>query len=260
MPSKSKKQSKKKSESEDVSKSEDTSYSSQSGSASDSDDDDMDETDETDEDTEDTEDTESEEMEPEEIEPEEIEESDQESADKSTDQYNSNSGEEADADVDIEYGDADMEPDTTEPYAPESKKCYMKNLDKDFVVSGEDDSHLYGKMKWIRIPDEDRITDAVMTYYEMTRVIGTRAQQFNLGAPPLVEGIDDLNPPKMAYVELLAKQTPYIIRRFLPGKLFEDWKISELDIIHVISDDHFVPRDIDWEAILKKSNSQKKKK
>lgn len=157
----------------------------------------------------------------------------------------------ADADIEIESEYEETEPGG-ETYATESKKCYMKNLDKDFLVLDEDDSHMYGKKKWKRIPNSQRITDPVMTYYEMVRVIGTRAQQFNFGSPPLIENLDNLHSSKMAYVELMAKQTPFIIRRYLPGKLYEDWSVSELDIIHTISDDYFVPKNIDWEAILGK--------
>lgn len=129
------------------------------------------------------------------------------------------------------------------------KVCYAKNLNKDFIVLDEDDSNIYEKMEYVKIDNEFRITDPVMTYYEMVRVLGTRAQQFNLGSEPLVKGIEHLHPAKMAYIELITKMTPYIIRRHLPGKKYEDWKIEELEIIHEITDNFFIPENFDWNTI-----------
>lgn len=141
-----------------------------------------------------------------------------------------------------------------EDFETGTKPCHMKNLNKDFIVLDEDDSSLYSKMEYKKIADEDRETDPVMTYYEMVRIIGTRAQQFNFGAEPLVKGLDGLHPARMAYLELVAKMTPYIIRRHLPSKKYEEWKISELEIIHQISDSFFVPEKFDWAALMKQAN------
>uniref|UniRef100_A0A6G6ABM6 RNA polymerase rpb6 n=1 Tax=Borely moumouvirus TaxID=2712067 RepID=A0A6G6ABM6_9VIRU len=152
-----------------------------------------------------------------------------------------------------EHGIDEVDPDsvdTTEFAGENNKRCHLKNLakDKDYIALDDDDSNLYGKMEFKRIPDEERETDPIMTYYEMVRILGTRAQQFNYGAKPLVQGVSDLHPAKMAYVELMAKMTPFIIRRGLPGKKYEDWKISELEIIHQISEDYFVPGKFNWKT------------
>lgn len=133
------------------------------------------------------------------------------------------------------------------------KTCHLKDLNKDYIVLDEDDSTMYGKLEFTKIPENERETGNIMTYYEMVRIIGTRAQQFNLGASPLVEGIDHLHPAKMAYVELIAKMTPYIIRRHLPCKKYEEWKVDELEIIHEITDDFFVPEKFDWNSLMKQS-------
>jgi DNA-directed RNA polymerase subunit K/omega len=147
-----------------------------------------------------------------------------------------------------------------EEFEAETKSCHLKNLDKDFIVLDEDNSNFYANMEYTRVKDEDRISDPIMTYYEMVRVIGTRAQQFNYDAPPLVSGIEDLPPPQMAYIELKAKQTPFIIRRHLPGKLYEEWKIEELEIVHEIDDEFFVPENFDWKLFMKQLNKIEKEK
>ncbi len=105
-------------------------------------------------------------------------------------------------------------------------------------------------MEQKKIPTEERESGNIMTYYEMVRIIGTRAQQFNFGSPPLVEGLEGLHPAKMAYLELLAKMTPFIIKRKLPGKKYEEWRIDELDLIHEINDDFFVPEKFDFVAFV----------
>jgi hypothetical protein len=68
-----------------------------------------------------------------------------------------------------------------------------------------------------------------------------------------------MHPAKMAYVELKLKMTPYIIRRHLPGKKYEEWRIDELEQIHEISDDFFVPGNIDWDLLVKEANKLNKK-
>lgn len=150
-------------------------------------------------------------------------------------------------------GEAEEMVNEEEEFIAETKSCHLKNLNKDFIVLDEDDSNIYAKMEYTKIADEDRETDPVLTYYEMVRVIGTRAQQFNYDAPPLVKGIEDLPPAKMAYIELISKQTPFIVRRHLPGKKYEDWRIDELEIIHTIDDEFFLPENFDWDELMKQS-------
>lgn len=134
----------------------------------------------------------------------------------------------------------------------ENKTCYMKNLDKYFLVMDEDDSTIYGKMEYVQISKELRQSDPVLTYYEMTRILGVRAKQFSLGTEPLVEGTEGLHPVKVAYIELKAKMTPFIIRRHLPGKEYEDWELNELEQIHEIDDEYFIPIGFDMSNIKSK--------
>ena len=163
-------------------------------------------------------------------------------------------------DIGEDLGDeVDIDDDVgNDDYVGESKVCYMKNLDKEFMVLDEDDSNMYGKMEYKKILNDNRISDPIMTYYEIVRIIGTRAQQFNFGAAPLIKGIDHLHPAKMAYTELMTKMTPFIIRRHLPGKKYEEWRIDELEIIHEISDSFFVPENLDWNSLMKQIGKPQK--
>lgn len=154
----------------------------------------------------------------------------------------------------IDSGNDDNFDETTndKDYVAESKACYLKNLNQDFHIIDSDDSTIYGKLEYRKIDDKNRQTDPILTYYEMVRVIGVRAQQFNFNAPPLIKGTEGMHPAQVAYVELLAGMTPFIVRRHLPNKLYEDWRIDELEMIHFIDDNFFLPENFDWESLLNK--------
>lgn len=76
----------------------------------------------------------------------------------------------------------------------------------------------------------DRITTRYLTKYERARVLGTRALQLSMNAPPMVEIGDETDPLKIAMKELREKKIPIIIRRHLPDKSYEDWSIDELQV------------------------------
>lgn len=79
--------------------------------------------------------------------------------------------------------------------------------------------------------NEERITTKYLTKYEKARVLGTRALQLSMNAPPMVEVEGETDPLEIAYKELRQKKIPFIVRRYLPDQSFEDWKLDEL-ILH----------------------------
>jgi len=129
-----------------------------------------------------------------------------------------------------------------ETVRPETHICAYRGLENDLFILGEEDGGYYGRMEYTRVPDDERISEPVMTYYEMVRIIGTRAQQFNYGAKPLVDGVEHLTAPQQAYLELINHMTPFIIRRYLPGKRYEEWHVRELKLVHKINDPFFMPQ------------------
>lgn len=77
---------------------------------------------------------------------------------------------------------------------------------------------------------QKRTTSKYMTKYERARVLGTRALQLSMNAPPMVD-VDGLTDPlDIAMKELQSKKIPMIVRRRLPDGSYEDWKCSELII------------------------------
>lgn len=74
-----------------------------------------------------------------------------------------------------------------------------------------------------------RVTVPLLTKYEKARVLGTRAMQISRSAPPqIIPSAEDDSALKIAYKEFEAGKTPFIIRRFLPDGLYEDWTLQEL--------------------------------
>jgi DNA-directed RNA polymerase I, II, and III subunit RPABC2 len=80
-------------------------------------------------------------------------------------------------------------------------------------------------------PNQERVTLPILTRYERGRVLGARAIQISHGAPPLIDTGGELDPVRIAEMELRARKSPLIIRRFLPNGTHEDWSIQELKFL-----------------------------
>jgi len=93
------------------------------------------------------------------------------------------------------------------------------------VASGED----LGSGVKFRI----RIGPPWLTKYEKARIIGARALQLALGAPPLVpvEELPYKDPIKIAEEELRRKLIPMIIRRWLPSGDYQDIPLKYLQVL-----------------------------
>ena len=80
------------------------------------------------------------------------------------------------------------------------------------------------------IPESDHQTTPYMTKYEKARILGTRALQISLNAPPMVDIEGEIDPLKIAEKELRQKKIPMIVRRYLPNGRYEDWTLDRLTI------------------------------
>lgn len=97
--------------------------------------------------------------------------------------------------------------------------------EEEVIVDGNDGSHRTGE-----VPNAERMTTPYMTKYERARILGTRALQISMNAPPLVPIEGETDPLQIAMKELAAKKIPLIVRRTLPDGSYELWKVSELII------------------------------
>ena len=73
---------------------------------------------------------------------------------------------------------------------------------------------------------------AMLTKYEKTRVLGVRAKQINNGSAPFIELKENIiDGYLIAERELAEKKIPFIIRRPLPNRSSEYWRLEDLEII-----------------------------
>lgn len=125
-------------------------------------------------------------------------------------EYDEGLGEGADYEDDDEFDDEEMNVDVLEE-------------DQD----GDDGQGFASKRGYKK--NTERITATFLTKYEKARILGTRALQLSKNAPLMIVPEPGENDPyKLAERELAEGKIPFIIRRYLPDRTFEDWKISEL--------------------------------
>ena len=62
------------------------------------------------------------------------------------------------------------------------------------------------------------------------RILGTRALQLSLGAPPMVDYAGETDPLMIAKKELQEKKIPITIRRRLPDGSTEEWSLEDLTV------------------------------
>ena len=85
------------------------------------------------------------------------------------------------------------------------------------------------------ITDPDHRTQPFLTRYELTSVLGTRAQQLDGGAPALVSvPANVMDGYQIARLELQQQKLPFIIRRPLPNGTHEYWHLRDLAVLREV--------------------------
>jgi len=73
-------------------------------------------------------------------------------------------------------------------------------------------------------------TSNIMTKYEKARLLGLRAQQISNGSPLMIDANGEIDPLKLALLELRARKFPLKIERSLPDNKKEIWEIEDMII------------------------------
>tara|TARA_B100002052_G_C15818177_1_gene569220 strand:- start:631 stop:915 length:285 start_codon:yes stop_codon:yes gene_type:complete len=74
---------------------------------------------------------------------------------------------------------------------------------------------------------EHKITLPYITKYERARILGVRATQISMNSPVVIETNGLTDPLEIALEEYKQKKIPLIVRRYLPDKTYEDWKLTD---------------------------------
>jgi DNA-directed RNA polymerase I, II, and III subunit RPABC2 len=76
--------------------------------------------------------------------------------------------------------------------------------------------------------EQETISVPILTKYEKARVLGTRALQISMNSPIMIDPKGEVDPLKIAEMELNERKIPIIIRRYLPNGNYEEWKVKDL--------------------------------
>ncbi len=202
-----------------------------------------------------------------------LEEEDVEKEDVEKEESEQDGGEEDDAGIgeDEAYGEEDDDTDDDESEEEKDAEDIVDDAGQgegdgegaeDFASTGEDDDGTCaksgskkGKKKYDindtldivedvdvskdteeRIPDEDRIIypKPRLTKYELVKIIGTRATQISGGSKIFISNYRGLTPQEIAKEELKNAVSGLMIKRLLPNKKYEIWKLNELELEQTI--------------------------
>jgi DNA-directed RNA polymerase I, II, and III subunit RPABC2 len=82
------------------------------------------------------------------------------------------------------------------------------------------------------INDGNHRTYPFLNQYEKTKVLSHRASELAHGSRPFIEVPKHVtNVSDIARLELEAKRIPYIIKRPLPNRTFEYWRLQDLIVL-----------------------------
>ena len=140
----------------------------------------------------------------------------------------------------------DISEDLDDYVDPENEDYSDYESDED-IFKEEEETPLKDDIKIIyRVPDDERITTNILSLFEMTKIVGLRAQQIangNTDNPVIFVDAEDIinsasieKEKEMAEKEILEKRCPYKIRRtYQQGNItyFEEFDVNEMIIIHL---------------------------
>lgn len=80
--------------------------------------------------------------------------------------------------------------------------------------------------------DKNHLSYPFLNKYEITKIIGHRANELSQGGRPYINLEPHITDPKeIARMELDQRRLPYIIKRPMPNGTFEYWRLSDLIIL-----------------------------
>ena len=120
--------------------------------------------------------------------------------------------------------DDEMREDIINNYHPLAKSHNFEEVKASCKIIRDKDGNII---------DELHRTLPILTKYERTRILGQRAAQLENGASPLIDVPSNIiDSAIIAEMELKEKKIPFIIRRPLPNRGSEYWKLEDLEILN----------------------------
>ena len=136
---------------------------------------------------------------------------------------------------DYNSDDDDYEAEDFQKLDDEMRKNYILMNHPESMTQNYEE--IYKLSKTVRnknniIVDAAHRTIPMLTKYEKARILGVRAKQINNGAAPFIELKENIiDGYLIAERELAEKKLPFIIRRPLPNRGSEYWRLEDLEIL-----------------------------
>ena len=135
---------------------------------------------------------------------------------------------------DYDSDDDEYEAEDFQKLDDDMRKNYITMNHPESITQNYDE--IYKLSKVVRnnniIVDSAHRTLPMLTKYEKARILGVRAKQINNGAVPFIELKENIiDGYLIAERELAEKKIPFIIRRPLPNRGSEYWRLEDLEII-----------------------------
>ena len=136
---------------------------------------------------------------------------------------------------DYDSDDDDYEAEDFQKLDDEMRKNYVLMNHPESINQNYEE--IYKLSKTVRnknnvIVDAAHRTIPMLTKYEKARILGIRAKQINNGAAPFIELKENIiDGYLIAERELAEKKLPFIIRRPLPNRGSEYWRLEDLEIL-----------------------------
>lgn len=142
--------------------------------------------------------------------------------------YSDSSDEESSDNVEIDDEDHELfGDDCAYRYADED----AEEKDLDFEDDFDDDDYEDDILLEEEMNKNDRITKPFLTHSERVRLLSDRATQLAKGAKPLLSNNEGLSVKEIAELELIERIIPMTVKRPIPNKKPEIWKITEFEKI-----------------------------
>jgi len=132
--------------------------------------------------------------------------------------------------------DDEYEENYLQKFDNQLNKNYINEFHPECLNHNSDEVEKLSKV----IRDENNIiidplhrTIPYLTKYEKARILGQRAKQIETGAKPFIKVNDSIvDGYIIAELELKEKKLPFIIKRPIPGGMFEYWHLNDLENIN----------------------------
>jgi DNA-directed RNA polymerase subunit K/omega len=130
-----------------------------------------------------------------------------------------------------EEDDIDFDVDTEEFFNEDNFKDFNNKIKFHIYDPNKYENEIHREITIV--PNQFRKTSEVITKFEFTDVTSNRAKQIENGSKIFTDILDEMDPIKMAEMEIRMKCCPFSIRRFISSDIAEIWDVNEMIVPYI---------------------------